>query len=271
MRTPHLTSPHPPIAELALLLDDALGAEAGHAAAHLSRTEDDEIEIGVLPIPAALHPFSVLAGTCAPAEWELFGVRARGRARALDGDGAEGRPAAECTTTYLVGRSGEEVAVLREGGRTSVIHQPAEGTIPDLCRLVLGLPTPPPPAPSHELFTLAWLDRVHEIATAHPAVCLSAATVAALHPAGTKVTDGARFAGLTEAHAAAWPWSRLRAEPHHLALPGGDLEVEVTSWMDDGAYARWALGAYPRLEQLRSDVLEVLVGGALDLVARATG
>jgi hypothetical protein len=60
------------------------------------------------------------------------------------------------------------------------------------------------------------------------------------------------------AHAAAWPWSRLRAEPEALQLPDGHLPAPITSWMDDGFYARWALGAFPHLATLARDLFDLL-------------
>ena len=46
-------------------------------------------------------------------------------------------------------------------------------------------------------------------------------------------------------HAERWPWSRLRLDPSGIDLPGEQLPSDVREWMDDGMWARWALGAFP--------------------------
>lgn len=254
----------PSLEDVARLVDAELDPEEGHAGIHVSFPPGGELELGVLPIPVELHPFAVLAGTVAPASWVMFGVRVRGTAHHLD-DGARER----CSTTYLVARDGAEIAVVREADRVTVIDLPAEGTLPDLCRRVLQLATPPPPSSTDALFALAWLDSVFARVAAHPGEPMTRADVAALHPAATDEVEPAAFADAVRAHAARWPWSSLRAAPRVLALPGADLPASVTRWMDDGAYARWALGAFPPPAQLAADLGGLLPTEASRFVVEA--
>jgi hypothetical protein len=249
------------LADVVRLVDasfaDAVPEE--HLAFHAT-VEDGEVALGVRPIPIGVHPFSELAGLVAPPSWEVFGLRVHGTGHRLD-DGTR-RPT---TSTFAVDRAGAERSVLHDGDRRVEPGDGAVGTLPDLCRRVLGLPTPPPPARTHLLFAVAWLDRLLE-AWSDPLrrrrIMSSFAAAAALHPA---VADGEEppddpfvLSRLAAAHAEAWPWARLRREPDALAPPGGGLPGSVAAWMDDGAFARWVLGAYPDLGALVVDTLSLL-------------
>lgn len=243
-------------------LIDASGADAhpDHHLAFHATTEDGELSLGVRPIPIEVHPFTELAGLVAPSSWTVFGLQVHGTGHHLD-EGTRHRT----TTTFAVDRSGDEAALLRQGEDCMEPGPGAEGTIPDLCRRVLGLPTPPPPARTRLLFALAWLDRLLE-AWSDPmrrrALMTSFTSVAALHPAvpsgGEPPSGPAELAAMAVEHAAAWPWARLRAEPATLVPPGGGLPAPVAAWMDDGAYARWLFGAYPDPAVLALDVVSLL-------------
>lgn len=229
----------------------------------------DDVDVGVRPLDPGEHPFSALAGFTAPDTWAAVGVRASGTARFLDDPAREPERTA---TTFLVDRQGHEASLLRTAEGVQVASGPMEGTIPDACRRVLGLATAPPPPSTAVLWTLAWLDRLltawgepverrhlssswEEVARRHPALDRQ------LLPPAT-CDDPSSLVRLGRAHAAAWPWHRLRAEPHALDLPDGSLPVAITSWMDDGFYARWAVGSYPPLRVLATD-LPALLGEPL--------
>lgn len=250
------------LADVVRLVDESFAddaPEAGHLAFHAT-LEDGQLALGVRPIPVGVHPFSELAGLVAPSSWEVFGLRVHGTGHRLD-DGTR-RPA---TSTFAVDRTGAERSVLHDGEQRVEPGPGAVGTLPDLCRRVLGLPTPPPPARTHLLFAVAWLDRLLE-AWSDPLrrrrIMTSFPAAAALHPA---VADGAEppddpvvLGRRAAAHAEAWPWARLRSEPEALVPPGGGLPGSVAAWMDDGAFARWVLGAYPDLGILVVDALSLL-------------
>ncbi len=243
---------------LARLVDETTADEPGHVAVHAA-TDGAEMVLGLLPLDAEVHPFPQLAGTTAPADWEVFGLRVRGRAVELDGE----RPAQATATTFVVDRTGAEWSVVRRADEILDLQGPAEGTLADLCRRVLGLPTAPPPCSTALLFVLAWFDRAVE-AWGDPArreLSTSWTKLAELHPAVALGADAASMADpdalatVACAHARAWSWARLRAEPGAAPLPSGDgLPVAVTTWMDDGFYARWALGAFPPAAQIVHDL-----------------
>ncbi len=257
---------HGPLEAIARVVDLAGVDQRGHLLVHVLGAPGDDVELGIGPFDTATHPFWQVAGLTAPDHWWAFGVRARGQARFLD---EPDRPPERLATTFLVSRTGEEVSLLRSGEAVSVVPGPAAGTIPDACRRVLGLPTPPAPPTTAVLWTTVWLDRLMQ-AWGDPLPRRGATSswpaLARLHPAVAQrgdasaddVTDGAALVPLARAHAATWSWRRLRAEPHALGSPVGELPVHVAAWMDDGSYARWVLGAYPSITTLAIELRGLL-------------
>lgn len=258
-------SRHRRIDAVARLIDEATVDDPDHVLVHVVEEPNDEFLLGLKPLSTDTHPFSALAGFDAPPEWAMFGMRVRGTAHHLDGDS----PPERTSTTYLLDRAGEECSLMRTGEEVCEVPEPAVGTLPDTCRRVLGLPTAPPPPGTALLWTVAWLDRILD-GCGDPArrsgLCSSWAQLAVLHPAVRtapdddllSLDDPARLIALGRAHADAWPWSRLRAEPTGLHLPDGDLPADVTGWMDDGFYARWAFGAFPHPATLAHDLSGLL-------------
>jgi hypothetical protein len=255
---------------VAALVDEAARADPGHVLVHLEGPVHPDVTLAVKHVDREVHPFEVLAGFTAPDHWTAFGIRARGRARPLDAPDEPPRPMA---ATFLVGRTGGEASVLRIGEDVSEPRGPAVGTIPDLVRRVLGLPTPPAPASTAFLWTSMWLDRVLEHwAQPHRRrdVTRSWGHVAVLHPAihapaPTDVVafdDPAALVAVARSHAAAASWAELRRSPRPLALPDGALPRWIAEWMDDGFFARWTTGAYPSVAT-RAGELRALLGEPL--------
>lgn len=247
---------HGPLEAIARTVDLAGLEQRGHLLVHVLGEPGEYVDLGMRPFDTDRHPFWEVAGLTAPQEWWAFGVLARGRAWHLD---EPDRPAERTATTYLVSRTGEEASLLRSGDSVTVLRGPASGTIPDACRLVLGMPTPPAPPTTAPLWTVVWLDRVMQ-AWGEPARRASLSSVTALgrlHPALADDEDG-ELVPIARAHTAAWPWSRLRAEPDVLEPPCGVVPADVAAWMDDGCYARWLLGAYPSLLTLGLDLRDLL-------------
>jgi len=262
----HRAHPSPAPVELqavARLVDEVAVDEPDHLLVHVLDEPGPDLVLGTKPFDRSVHPFTMLAGFTAPTEWAAFGLRIHGRIRRLDEPGAA--PVAS-RTTFLVHRDGSEASVLRQGDTAEDLPGPAIGTIPDLCRRVLGLPTPPPPAPTtRPLWITIWLDRIMTAWSdpAHRSQLSSCwPQVAAMHPAqgepGPPGVDPADLVAVASAHTDRWPWARLRAEAQPLALPDGPLPPDVAAWMDDGFYARWVLGAFPAAEDLADDLLSLL-------------
>lgn len=271
------SAPPAPLAALAELIDRTEGDGRSHLLVHLGAAVGGEVALAVMPVPTDLHPFAVLAGFTAPAHWCAFGIRARGRARHLDLPAAE--PAAS-TITFLTDRDGREASVLRIDGTVTDVAGPAEGTVPDLCRRVLGRPTPPPPPSTAPLWTAIWLERVAE-AWGQPgrrrALMSSWGEVAALHPVFDAVdgnddevgSEPGRLLPAALAHAGRHPWAAVRTRPDPLPLPGGPLPPAVARWMDDGFFARWSIGSFPPIDRQASE-LRGLLGDPLGLRLRET-
>jgi hypothetical protein len=259
--------PPSPLQAIARLVDELAADEPGHLLVHVLAEPGPELALGTKPFDRSVHPFDLLAGFTAPADWAVLGVRAQGTAHHLD----EPHHAPQrTTTTMLLDRSGAQASVLRVGDDVTDVPGVAVGTIPDLCRRALGLPTDPPPAPTTRLLWITiWLDRIMA-AWSDPArrrlLTGGWAQLAILHPAVAAspdddlltVADPARLVALAQAHTEAWPWHRLRAEPDAAPLPEGHLTPELASWMDDGFYARWALGAFPHAVELATDLRALL-------------
>lgn len=267
-RSPRPCAPPSALCSLARLIDDSARDQPGHLLIHVVE-DDDDLVLGTRALPTDTHPFSELAGFTAPPDWAVMGVRVRGIAHHLDGDPDHHRraPQPSCTT-YLVHRCGEESSVLRHGDTVTNLSGRAAGTLPDLCRRVLGLSTDPPPPSTTALWTVAWLDRLIESwgePTRRRVLTTSWPEVAALHPAVARgpartndLEDPHQLVAVASAHAAAWPWSRLRSQPDALPLPVGALSTQITEWMDDGFYARWAIGAFPPAGELVHDLVPLL-------------
>lgn len=264
---------HRPITELAHAIDGATAEEPSHLAIYVAEAAGpaDEVEVGLRPFPTDIHPFTELSGLVAPPEWSMFGLRVHGTGHHLAVEGRRERT----VTTFLLARTGEEVTLLRMGGAVTEVPETAQGTLPDLCRRVLGRPTAPAPPSTAVLHTLSWLDSVLERwgePRERRRLRSSFAAVAACHPAvvtGTAPTTLDALVALAREHTAAWPWSRLRGAPDALPLPGGGLPPAIAGWMDDGFFARWATGAFPDPLSLVTDVTALLGAEVGPLVQRA--
>lgn len=255
------------VAHLARLLAEHPPAGPDHLAVRAVHRGDD-LEVAFLPL-GTTHPFAALAGFTAPPEWAIFGLDVRGTAHHLE-DGTAQRS----RTVHLVHRGGEEATVLvRDDGPPEALPGPGIGLLPDLCRRVLGLPTPPPPVATRTAFAVAWLDALlRDAAEGPPTGWESFPEVARRHPAAVgrpAPADPAELAALARAHAERWTWRALRAAPEVLPAPEGVLPRAVTAWMDDGAFARWCVGGFPDPEVLAHDVVSLLPARTAPLVVDA--
>jgi hypothetical protein len=217
------------------------------------------------------HPLDVLLGFVAPEHWVALGVSTPGEAHPVGDDGRVVRSTdpSPIRVTVLFDRSGRAAGRLRQGGDVSAMPGTPEGVVADACRRCLGLATGPPPATTALLWTLCWLDRLVDAAgraAASPRLA-SWAEVARLHPAASSPPPGPEadvgpepgaLAAATVLLAEAWPWSRLRADPSLIDVPGPLPEPHVIRWMDDGMWARWLLSTFPTIDDLVAAVCGLL-------------
>ena len=236
----------------------------------------EEVELGWLPLPDGRHPVDELLGLAAPADWEALGVAATGTARHLDSPGASVR----VRTVHLVARDGAwasrwapfDLGADAGCADAGVGDEPGRpvGRIDDACRRALGLPTPEPPAATGLLWALRWLDAVVTDATSR---CRRRGSptwpeVAALHPAVTALRGDAgdeppapqALGGLARQLEAWRDWAVVRKACATGASTEPEVDAEVAAWLDDGAFARWTLGAYPELDDLRAAAAAILPG-----------
>jgi len=247
--------------------------EASAQTAILWRTQAHPDILAWVPLAGA-HPLDLLLGFVAPEHWISIGVSGAGSARALDGAGRlrPGPGLGQVFVTVLVDRSAATSTLIRRGeGEPTTVPEEPEGVVADACRRALGLPTTDPPCSTSELWALCWLDRLVEAACAGPPPSLRDwPSVASLHPAAgptPQPCDPTALARASRVLGDAWPWSRLRAHPTDIDLPGLDLTPEVAQWMDDGMWARWLLAGLPTSEDLLASVHDLL---APDLAAAVT-
>lgn len=277
-------SDHGPLMALALAADADLSAAAVDGAVlRLSDLAPAARAFTWLPLDGA-HPLEMLMGFRAPLHWRLLGVSCTGLARQLRREGGPKGPLPEgdaVTVTLLVDRDGDAACVVRNGDHVTPMPGRPEGTVADACRRALALPTAPAPRSTLGLWTLAWLDRLVEVASRADATSRLAtwAQVAELHAAigpltgaFTGVSGPAELAASAGALAEAWTWARLRADPAVVELPGQPPSPQVATWMDDGMWARWLLAQLPNRDDLLAAIHALLparLAEGVDLVARA--
>lgn len=209
------------------------------------RLVDGEVELSLRTVEH--HPVDDLLGFTAPSEWDAFGIAARGRSS--DGDAVR--------LVHLVARDGSSWWHLsREGAPPLTSEEQPAGLVDDLCRRVLGLPTPPPAASALDYWAARWLadvlDLAHDGATpptwAAVAACHHAvSSISSLQPElGPTAADQLVVAG--RALDRAYPWAALRSSwstDGALGLSGPEI-----AWMDDGMLSRWCLATQPELTDL---------------------
>jgi hypothetical protein len=184
-----------PLDRLVDAVDATMGTEPDVAeGGALLRVTGDPPQVAALPL-AGDHPLDMLLGFTAPVHWRAVGLHCRAVAYELQDGGRPGgdpapslpratsggacRPAppgpprtsdpdrAEpVVVTVLVDRSGGGSGLLRRASLATRLPGAPEGSVGDACRRALGLPTPPPPPGTAQLWLRVWLDRVVETVSA---------------------------------------------------------------------------------------------------------
>lgn len=205
--------------------------------------------LGVRPLDPGVHPAAVLPGFVAPDEWAAFGVVAGGWATrdvAAD-DRARNRmrtrPSASpvrvrVRTVFLAARTGEEASAVLLPGEPAIVHSAARaadpaaiaGLVPDLVRRSMGLPTAPPAFPPGELLAATWLSDAAAALAAGD--CL---------PPAPDVDPATTWADLR--------WHAVEHGPRYR------VDASMAAWLDDGSFARYAVTAFPPVDDLLAEVL----------------
>lgn len=260
--------------------------------------EEGELELGVRELEFGDHPLDALIGFTAPSDWAAVGVLATGRAYAgvdadldltLDPDRRLDQPV-PVITAHIVARDGSWGSAWQpidgasepagsEHGTAAVALLGRAGRVDDAIRRVLGVTTAPPPATTHRLWALQWLDAiVASVAPSDHRLPPDSADVLALHPAVDAfdlphrdlTIDAVLDATDRLVELRTWSWLRTRcvdgpSDDHH---PWNEVDPVLAAWFDDGSFARWLLGCWPELPELVEAALALVGAGiAVDLVA----
>lgn len=224
---------------------------AGPVAVGLSRPGHEDVELAFRHLDCA-DVVCALGGYVAPASWVAFGVVAPGTAHLLD------RPAEDAVRVVacaLVGRDGTVVSEVRDERGTPRAAGASQGRVVDACRRVLGLPTDPPPFGTAVWHALSWVDRVlGAVLDADLGEVPSWDALDALDVAPPAHPDDPR----------AWRALRRACARGELAVVG--VDAGLAAWMDDGMFAREAVGAHGPLATLLGDLRGLLPPPTFDRV-----
>jgi hypothetical protein len=198
--------------------------------------------------------FEQALGLVAPGGCAAVAMAAGGRAWRAGGQGfdvviAHALLRAGASATYLTDPSGEPL----------LLDGDPDGQVPDLCRRVLALPTPPPTLETDGYLTRLWLDRLLESAAARPGH-LGRVQALALHPAAQASSFGEALTWLHVAVAAhqfgvVVPWAVLR---RRFAAGGDERAARAADWFDDGSFSRWMLAQLPAPDDAVAALAELL-------------
>ena len=192
------------------------------------------------------HPVDAMYGRRAPVDASMVGLRAPASVSRRHGGGAWSGG-----VVHLVTRVGVAVtAVQDDNGDVHVFGpdpEPQSGRVPDSCRRVLGLATPPPEETMTRFVFGAWiamllgrLDDVFDWTTVvrlHP----TAADLGA-HPTAARVAEATRELG------DAMDWERFRRVIAAVGgFPFGPDGARIAAWADAGMFSRWAMDELPPL------------------------
>lgn len=140
-----------------------------------------------------------------------------------------------------------------------------QGWVVDACHRALGLATQPATAEPVDLTLSVWLERVlQHLLAGEPGPPLTWSMAAAMaDPRQLSCASIARSPRRLARHIVAtsptWSIQRRRACVGQLGAP---VRPQIATWMDDAMFARWSLGLYPDLDDLRADV-ELLAPSAV--------
>ncbi len=226
---------------------------------------EETLDLGFWDVPPGPgHPVEPLVGFVAPQTWSAIGLISSGRLRHLD------RPSEDphaVQSTVLLHRDGTAAGIIGAGdGAEVVLEEPPQGLVADVLNRVLGLPTPPPDAPTGAVVELTWLDRIAAGLLHQRGRGRSWRWLADRHPlrGGGPVPSPEELAARTAAYSEERTWAGLRLLavtqdlPAARCGPPGGTTAPACTWFDDGSLARWLLSRLPPAEALVPDLLSVV-------------
>ncbi len=249
-RRRHRGPDHTFLPALAGIVDQTTVDDPCHVMVRVTGPLHPEVELGFRSLDPGSHPFDVVAGFEAPRG--LGGVRS-----------AHHRTSAPRRGPILAAPAGREHVPRRSPrprGIGAALRRRGAGA-PRPCRGHRPGPLPTGARDAHRTRAPHHrrpVDRGVARSTGRsgqPGGRLSTwAELAGLHPAVQPpsppdlqpVNDPASLASIARRHAEGTTWHDLRHAPHPLPLPDGPLPVDIARWMDDGFFARWVIGAFPR-------------------------
>jgi hypothetical protein len=282
-----------PLALVAQLVDGSTPGATGAAAggcAPADQVADPPVLFGAQFAPDGIdlflhaldgHPTDALLGFVAPDDWSCIGVSSGAWASTYDGPPDRPVPTGiarrRVHLVYVVDRAGASVSIYREADqlprtqRASRAAPERAGALDDHLRRALGIPTAEPGS-TVEYFALRWIDEVFGRAVDGRLRGSSWAEVAGLHDALVVAASSGderlarwgceHLVRAGEILADAKPWSAVLEDTieHREAQPAaaGDDVLEQLRWMDDGFFARTAVGRFPPLEDLLLDLHDLL-------------
>ena len=226
---------------------DALAAAADAAAeergwnegpllVRVEATDDEGAILGFKGLDG--HPLDVLLGLHAPPEWLALGVCAEGWAAPIHSGcrPSKSKGRMRMRTTVLVTRDGAVTSGMRLAGEEFEHMALGAGTVLDALKRALGVPTAPPDVPF-----VGWVARMLLMLIVGDA------------PRGHRRVPWCQLRPSLERYkvlADEGSWERLRGLAAKGAGVLADVTPDVAAWMDEGMFARWAIGGMPSYEHL---------------------
>jgi len=172
-----------------------------------------------------------------------------------------------------VTRSGQSVSLLATPDDILDTREP-QGWLLDACERAVGMATDPAMVPSLAFPIALWLDRLMIEVLRAPAidpVTWDDAVELCPVPRRWQSSDPVELG--TTLGSTSRSWAAMRASAANGNPSPAAISAAQAAWMDDAMFARWCMGSFPDLANLRSDV-EFLapdaVASRLDIVLRAS-
>lgn len=209
------------------------------------------------------HPVDAMYGRRAPSQAAMVGLRAPASVTRRD----EG-PSWAGGVVHLVSRDGVSATAVRaEDGVTTVFGpdvDPQHGRVPDACRRLLDLATPPPQVTMTAFVFSSWLAVIH----GRLDDVFDWRTIVRLHPAAAALGDlpsAAGVAAATRELGESMDWERFRRVIAAVGgFPFGTDARTIAAWADAGMFSRWAMDELPPLPDALGRLVDEVSPDAID-------